>query len=360
MSEHTGNTQPLPPFKADSTQPLKPVKKIRRWRSIALSVVGVIALLAFGSMGGYWRGIAERKAAESGIINQQLMEQYQLALVDEQFGRYEAAKERLEFIIQNSPAFPGVQNELAKVLVQMTIPTATPTPTITPTPDVRGEEGLFATAQQLIATGDWANALAQLDQLRKQDPKYKTSQIDGMYYFALRNYGMSLIQQQGNLEGGIYELTLAERFAPLDNTANSLREGARLYLTASSFFGVDWKQSVYYFAQAASGYPALWDGTMSSTQRYQVSLMRYGDQLWKGGDACGAYEQYQAAQGIGNLDDVAGKNANQAYQQCYPATEVPTEAATHVVVPTHTPGEVVPTETPTEAAPTETPPPPTP
>ena len=355
MSEHTGNTQPLPPFDPGSTQPLKPVKKASRWRSIAVSSVGVIALLAFGSVGGYWSGLGVRKAAESKVINKQLIEQYQFAFVDEQFGRYEAAKERLDFIIQHSPTFPGAQNELAKVLVQMSVPTATPTPTITPTPDVRGEQGLFATAQQLIATGDWANAIAQLDQLRKQDPQFKTSQIDGMYYFALRNYGMSLIQQQGNLEGGIYELTLAERFAPLDNSASSLREGARLYLIASSFFGVDWKQSVFYFAQAASGYPALWDGTMSSTQRYHESLMRYGDQLWKAGDACGATEQYQTAAGIGNLDEVAAKNANQAYQECYPATEAPTVAPTSAV-PTNT-GVVVPTDTP--APPTDTPAPPT-
>jgi hypothetical protein len=223
---------------------------------------------------------------------------------------------------------------------------------------VRGEQGLFATAKQFIATGDWPSALAQLDQLRKQDPKYKTAEIDGMYYFALRNYGMNLIQQQGNLEGGIYQLTLAERFAPLDNSATSLREGARLYLTASSFFGVDWKQSVYFFAQAASGYPSLWDGTMSSTQRYQVSLMRYGDQLWKAGDACGAVEQYTAAQGLGNLDDVSTKNANQAYQECYPATDVPTAATVEPTgaVPTNT-GVVPPTattEAPT-AEPTQTP-----
>ncbi len=49
-----------------------------------------------------------------------------------------------------------------------------------------------------------------------------------MYYFALRNYGHDLITKQGNLEGGIYYLTLAERFGPLDNTAIGLREGARM------------------------------------------------------------------------------------------------------------------------------------
>ena len=357
MSEHTGNTQPVP-FEPGSTQPLKPVKKKMRWGSLALSVVGILALLLLGGVGGYWNGIGTRKTAEATVLTKQLAEQYQLALVDEQFGRFEAAKERLEFIIQNGPTFPGAQNELAKVLVQMTVPTVTPTPTITPTPDVRGEQGLFATANQFIATGDWPGALAQLDQLRKQDPKYKTAEIDGMYYFALRNYGMDLIQKQGNLEGGIYQLTLAERFAPLDNSATSLRDGARLYLTASSFFGVDWKQSVYFFAQAATAYPSLWDGTMSSTQRYQVSLMRYGDQLWKAGDACGAVEQYTAAQGLGNLDDASTKNANQAYQECYPATDVPTAATVEPTgaVPTNT-GVVPPTATtePPTAEPTQAP-----
>ena len=89
---------------------------------------------------------------------------------------------------------------------------------------------MFATAQQLVATSDWANALTELDQLRKKYPSFNTSQVDGMYYYALRNYGVDLIQKQGKLENGIYELTLAERFAPLDKDANSLRDGARLYL----------------------------------------------------------------------------------------------------------------------------------
>lgn len=340
MTEEPEIKPPPPVFEADSTQPLKPIKKTPRWRSILLSVLGIIALVALGSVGGYWSGIGVRKAAQTSLLSKQLTEQYQYALVDEQFGRFESAKERLEYIIKNEPGFPGVQNELAKVLVQMAVPTATATATITPTPDVRGDEALFATAGQLIAAGDWQNALTELDQLRKEDPQYKASQVDGMYYFALRNYGINLIQQQGNLEGGIYELTLAEHFAPLDNTANAVREGARAYLQASSFYGVDWKQSVAYFAQVASGWPSLWDGTMSATQRYQESLMRYGDELWRTNDACGAYEQFQTAASLGNLDDAAAKNANQAYQECYPATEVPqaptAEPKPHVAQPTAT------------------------
>ena len=98
------------------------------------------------------------------------MEQYQYALVDEQFGRYEAARQRLEFIIQNDPTFPGAQDELTKVMVLSTIPTPSPTPPPTPTPDMRGVQALYDSARQLIAAGDWANAITTLDQLRKQAP----------------------------------------------------------------------------------------------------------------------------------------------------------------------------------------------
>jgi tetratricopeptide (TPR) repeat protein len=327
MSEHIGDTQPI-----------KAVRKVRHWRSIVLSVIGVIVLIVLGGLGGYGSGIAERQAAETSGLMQEMTAQYQYALVDEQFGRFADAKERLDYIIEHNPSFPGAQNELAKVLVQMTIPTPTPTPPPTATPDLRGEQSLFATAQQLIATKDWANALTELGQLRKQDPTFNTSQVDGMYYFALRNYGVYLIQQ-GNLEGGIYQLTLAERFAPLDNTANQLRESARAYLQASSYYGVDWRQSAQYFKQVDA---SLWDGTMSAGQRYQFSLMRYGDDLFKQGQACDAYQQYQDAQAISALDTQAARNQKQAFQQCYPAT----------------PTEVPATELP--AAPTDTAPAPTP
>jgi tetratricopeptide (TPR) repeat protein len=307
--------------------------------------LGVLALLILGTLGGYASGIAQRRSARSSIISRQLMEQFQFALVDEQFGRYQAARERLEFIIENDPGFPGAQAELAKVLVLTTIETPTPTLVPTPTPDLRGIEALFASAQQLVAAGDWANAIAALDQLRKQDPNFSMSHVDGMYYFALRNHGVTLIQNQGDLEGGIYSLTLAERFAPLDHTANGLREGARAYIQATSYFGVNWQRTVDLFRSVAAGWPAMWDGSMNSNQRFKIALMRYGDELWARGQACAASEQYQEAQGIGELDEISSKSANQAYQQCFPATEEPTP------VPVATTAEV-----PTEPPPTDEPP----
>ena len=176
-----------------------------------------------------------------------------------------------------------------------------------------------------------------------------------MYYFALRNNGHDLITKQGNLEGGIYFLTLAERFGPLDNTAIGLREGARNYITGASFWELDWKQAVDYFSQVNAGWPSLWDGTMTASQRFYNASMRYGDVLFLRQDYCGAYEQYKNAANIGNLDATAAKNFNQASQTCFPATAtaVPAvvttapAAATTAAVATDPPTAEIPTDTPT-------------
>jgi tetratricopeptide (TPR) repeat protein len=319
----------------ESTQPVK-IKKPARWPRILLSVLGVLVLLGVSVFGGYQLALGDRVSAAKEVVNKQLTDQFQYALVDIQLGRYEAAKQRLEYIVANDPSYPGAAQKLTEILVLMTVPTATVTPLPTPTPNPTGAEGIFTQAQALVNARDWANALVALDEVRKADPNYKAGQVDGMYYFVLRNYGFDQIVA-GNLEGGIYGLTLAERFAPLDHTANALRDNARVYLIGASFWDVDWKQAAEYLSQVNG--TGLWDGTMNANQRYNYAAMRYGDDLFKSNDMCAAVTQYQnVTNNGGSLDDVASKHYNQAYQICFPPTAVPTE-----VIPTDTP----PTETPT-------------
>ncbi len=337
------DTQPIKLIKEDDTQPIKPIKKTPRWRSILIGVLSFILLVGLGGFSGFRSGIGDRESAQEGVISGQLTEQYQYALVDVQFGRYDAAKQRLLFIIGHQSDYPGAQDLLTQALVLSVIPTFTPTPTLTATPDFSGAENAYLRAQQLISAQDWPGALGALDTIRKLDPGYKTAQVDGMYYFALRNYGHDLITSQGNLEGGIYQLTLAERFGPLDNTANGLREGARMYISGASFWELDWSQAVTYFTQVNSGWPSLWDGTMTGTQRFYNASMRYGDELYENEQFCDAYEQYQNAATVGQLDATAAAHSNQAFIQCYPAT--PTTGV--VIIPA--------SDTPVPGAPTDTP-----
>jgi tetratricopeptide (TPR) repeat protein len=344
MSEQTGTTQPLKPFKEDDTQPIKPVSPPPRWRSILTSILGLLLLIGLGGLGGYSSGIGTRKAAKNILITKQLSEQFSFALVDIEFGRYDAARQRLEFIISKNPGYPGAAEKLTEVLILGSAPTPVPTPTLTPTPDFTGADEAFQRARQLIHAQDWAGALQTLDTIRKLDPSYKTAQVDGMYYFSLRNRGYDLITKEGNLEGGIYHLTLAERFGPLDNTSVGLREGARIYITGASFWELDWEQAVFYFSQVGAGWPSLWDGTMTASQRLHTAYMRLGDELFQRGDYCGAYDQYQNATAIGALDATAASNANEALVACYPPTATPES----IIATTEAPTSEVPTEEPTE------------
>ncbi|MEJ5239890.1 MAG: hypothetical protein WHS87_01665 [Anaerolineales bacterium] len=330
-------TQPSSPVEeaqspsVEETQPKNGKPKPRRGLKVLLALFGVIFALLLGAWAGYQSGLGARMVARQNQVTQGLLEQFQLALVDIQFQRYEVARQRLEYILSIDPNFPMAQQKLAEVLVQMSIPTATPSPTVTPTADLSEVTELFQRAQTYIAAQDWTNALTTLDALRKRDPNFHTPEVDGMYYLALISQGKQYIQQ-GNLETGIYYLTLAERFGPLDRDANALREGARLYITAASFWEIDWEQAYTLFGQLASGFPGLTDGTMSATQRFYIAAMRYGDVLFGRGDYCGAWSAYQAAMQYGQLEKQSKKNAEQAYITCYPPTPTP---------------DILPTDTPT-------------
>lgn len=325
------NTQPTQPeaaetwrIRRDDTQPLKPVKKPSRWISFLIGLFGFILLVGLGGYGGYAAGINDRVQAEKEVVSRQLMEQYQLALVDIQFGRYATARQRLEYIISKDASFPGVAEKLTEIMVMSSIPTATLTPTITPTPDHSGVESAYQRAQQLINAQDWQNALAALDIVRKLDRNYKTAQVDGMYYYALRNFGNDLIKN-GNLEGGIYQLSLAERFGPLDSASTQARDAARMYIIGASFWELDWKQVILYFSQIGSG---MWDGSMTAGERLNTAYVRYGNELFDNGDYCGAYEQYSRAT---SLPENAASRSQKAQMECYPPEPVATEAP---VVPT--------------------------
>jgi len=345
-------------IKSDSTQPNIPVARKHRGRTFLISAVILLIVMALTVLAGYASGISARKQNESDTLSQQLTEQFQFVDEDIQAGRYKIAQQRLEYILLKDPSFPGAQEKLTDVLVQISlregIQSPTPTPSLAPTPDFTGAEQAYTRAAQLIAAQDWPGALLALDQLRKLDSSYQQSQVDGMYYFALRNYGYNLITKQGNLEGGIYQLTLAERFGPLDRDTNGLREGARVYLIGASFWELDWAQALFYFEQARA-WGNLWDGTLTATERYYYASMRYGDQLFAEGKYCEegeAYFQYQNALTVAALDKTSQSNYDELLPVCFPPT--PTIDLTALVTPpTIDPSLITPTNTP--ELPTETP-----
>lgn len=317
------------------TQPRKVKKAFRVGFWISLLVL--ISALALGSFTGYSEGVRERLNAQETLVAQQLDEQFTLAQQDFDAGRYDIARQRLEHILQQDGQYPGAAAMFADVLVKQSItPTAEPTatPTLTPTPDLRSQEAIFAQAQQQAQSKDWNGLLGSLDSLRKADPTYKVIAVDGMYYTALRNRGVDQILGMGdyakttNMEGGLYDLTLAERFGPLDGYADGLRTFTRMYITGASFWDMDWSQAVNYFRQVNQYAPNLRDASnVTAARRLHDALLKYGDQMVETGkkldDRCRALDLWSEANNILALDDIYSAKFNQLNQECNPPTEIP-------------------------------------
>lgn len=375
------DTQPSRSAAADEINSGNPPskKKFPSWLAIFVFVI----LVAIGILAGYGSGMGQRYSAQKVLVSAQNQEQYQLGIQAMQAGQYEVAKQHFESVIQNNPNFPGVKSAYADLLLHMQItPTLSPTPTpaVSPTPDLRSAEDRFKGAQASLKTGDWDGTISQLDSLRKIAPTYQTAQVDGMYYMALYQRGLSKIQASScaniNLEGGIYDLTMAEQFGPLDEGADSLRTYARLFITASSFWDQDWVQAQNYFAQVMAAYPDIRDSScVSASDRWRQATIKYADQLAAKGDFCGAENQYIAAFTINSTDNKAVfPTATAVRDQCNGGsgggggnstpTETPVGETPTLGGATSTPGGApTPTlapPTPTLATPTPTLAPPTP
>ncbi len=76
------------------------------------------------------------------------------------------------------------------------------------------------------------------------------ARVDGLLYLSLRSRGVQKIYKERNLQGGIYDLAVAEKFGPIDLQVKTARNLARLYLYGVSFWEVDWAKAVEYSARS--------------------------------------------------------------------------------------------------------------
>ncbi|HEY3343939.1 MAG TPA: hypothetical protein VGJ97_03360 [Anaerolineaceae bacterium] len=365
-------------------------RKSRRGLWFLAGILSLVLLSAAGAYLGYQDAIRQRLAKQASSVTVEAATQFQLGLQDLTAKNYYQARQRFEYVIRIDPSFPGAQDKLGEALFQMSItatPTLAPTPTMTPTPDTRGEVELFNQAKQLLANKQWDQVVQTLDSLRKANLQYQALKVDGMYYIALRNRGADKILKLGQLQEGLYDLALAERFGPLDADANGYRVWANLYLTGAAYWKVDWAKSVDYFSQIYPYYPGLRDPSgMTATERYRLASVGWGDQLVLDGKPCDALKHFQAALDL-SPDPTVQQKATAAGNACsgpsrpnptarptsgavvtqpaaQPTTAAPTAPSapptTAPVVEQPTATQIPPTAVPPAPAPSDTPPPPAP
>ncbi len=336
------------------------------YKLVLIFILMFIVLFALGSSAVYgaWLGI------QSTNLNHQIAamtsealyitDQYLLAIQDYEAGEYELASQRLEFIINREPNYPGAIDKLTAVK-QILYATATPTtpppsPTPTSTPDLRPIYELFEQAENQYQLNDWDGVIGTITALRNLDLQYQVVKVDAMLYQALRYRGVDKIRNQQNLEGGIFDLALAENFAPLDAEASNWRNLARLYMIGLGFWEVYPEQAVYYFQQVASAGPYLLDSSgWTARERYRAVLIQYADKLMSGEEWCLAEENYVLALSIRSETSVEERRSFVSIK-CSPPTATPapitvTPTATSTILidasPTATVGIAIP-PTPTE------------
>lgn len=301
-----------------------------------LGILIMLVMIVGGAILGYNTAIRERKSAKEKMSVQAASEQYQFALTDIINGKLENAKTRLEYVLSVDPNYPGATEKYTELVIQL-YPKETPTPfyTATPapssTPDTRGEEDMFNTIAANMAASEWETAIQNMDALRDKNLEYRSMEIDGLYYIALRNWGINLINQ-GYLESGIYKITLAEAFGPIDSVANNQRIAARAYLAGAGFWEINWEKALQYYSNAYLTSPNMYDQSSGYTaqQRYAEASFAYANQLVAASDFCGSITYYDQGYSLGANDAVA-PTATAAYLACYPPA------------PTSAPEDIAPT-----------------
>lgn len=330
--------------------------------TVVLFAGGLLIMVAASGWLGFRSGQNTHFAQATITMEAYIANQFAQAVDDVTEGNYELAMERLEYIRSVRTDLRAV-NELyddisARLNITPTpvVPTSTPTPS--PTPDLRPAEEMYTSVLSLISLGEWNPALDTLNNLRKSNPSYNIVEVDGLIYLCLRNRGVEKIMS-GDLEGGIYDFTLAEQFGPLDGETESYRTWARLYLLGNAFWGAYPEQAAYYYGQLVSAAPSLTDASgVTAFYRYWTSLVQIAENSAAEENWCDAQTEIEVALGAWNQASVQ-PTATYYYEECYNSlyTETPTPTMTFTVTTTElatTPETSTATLTPEPGIPTNT------
>jgi tetratricopeptide (TPR) repeat protein len=301
-----------------------------------LIAIPIFALVVFSvaAATGYQIGLDEREVKREQSIAQASQDQFDRGMEDFLAGRYQLAKQRFEYVLELDPNYPQAADMIGKVYEALNEPTPTPSPiassTPTETPDLGSFEGIFQSAQSAYNRGAWGAALDLLILLRGEAPDYRLDEVNQMMKVALRNRGMDKLFQ-AEIEQGIYDLNLSERFGPLDNQARSWRQSAQFYLLANSYYGLDWGLTAEYMGQMCVA--NIW----GACYKYGQAAKEYANLLLEQEDFDVCKISFYYAESITHIGDQGiTSRATEVGIACMTAT-APTPTPTITETPTDTP-----------------------
>ena len=320
-----------PPVVGD-TQPNRATQG-RKGRSTRfwISILVVLIILVFGIsiVTGYARGLRLREQSQAETEAEIVQQQFDLGLEEFLAGNYELARQRFEYVLTLDPDYPDANAFLGQTLAALNQPTSTPSPIASPTPtetpDYSSYEGMFSSAQAAVGRGDWTTTIDLLLRLRAEDPEFRIVEVNQLMAASLRNRGMDKLFA-GDLEQGIYDLTLAERFGPLDAQAQSWRGSAAFFIFANSYFGLDWRLATDNFGQICQA--NIW----GACTKYGLAAIEYAGLLMEEDRPCEAVFYYN--EGFTHVSPGgAAPTATEVFNLCATAT-APTPTSTITMTPT--------------------------
>lgn len=309
-------------------------------------ILGVFVIMSLAVVTGYSSGLTRRSQIESEEAAQVAQQQFDRGVEELLAGNLDLARQRFEYVLSIDPQFPGAADFLGEVLSGLNQPTITPSPqasaTPTETPDFSSFDTTFTSAQSAFGRGDWTTTLDILLRLRGTDPTFRLAEVNQLMTAALRNRGMDELFA-GDLEQGIYDLTLAERFGPLDAQAASWRRSAEFFIFANSYFGLDPALASEYFGQICAS--NIWGACF----KYGQAAREYAGLLAEGDDPCAAQSYFAIGYDYAGVD-ASEPTATHVAMRCATAT-APTPTATMTGTPTTTATSMIfDTATPSSSA----------
>lgn len=255
----------------------------------------LIIVLSIGGMAywGYRAGVQQRIVWASTVVAEEVQLQYDLAVQDMEIDQPSVAVQRLEYVVQMRPDYPGSAELLAQAreaASRLALRAARPTETTWMAEERFSAEELVGLLTEAYRRGDWSEAVLRASALRTINPEQLSTSVDAMLFVSLRNRGIERIDA-GVLELGLTDLEHAEQIVTLDDMALQRRHWASLYLSGMTFRELNWQLTIDNLSILNQIAPNFHDTRSLLHEAYVV----YGAKLLRAQDPCLAGEQFTAA-----------------------------------------------------------------
>jgi TolB protein len=302
----------LPPVQGlDDQDEFAPGKRPRVWLWTLIAAMAVTVLMGYvivlGAMGVY-DGLKDRT-----IENQRFaQEHYTVGLAHLNAGEYELAIAEFELALRHDSSLSDARAQLreAKHLAESLV---------TPTSETRQDaaELLYRQAAAHYESGNLAQAVVVLDELRGLDVNYQQENVETMLVTAHQQLGLNDVRED-RLEDAREHFEAVLMLKPGDSAAQDQLNLIDLYTAALNYWERDWAATI----QSLKGLYALAPDYKDVRSRLHNAYVHHAQSYTEQGNWCRAADEYAAAVEIMPLETVVDMR-DDAAMRCQATAEAP-------------------------------------